>query len=47
MLLYQNGVLSPIEIKKAASPGRAAVKNFHVLDKVSIAQEFGNFPFAI
>lgn len=34
LLLYQNGVLSPIEIKKAASPGKAAIKNFHVLDSV-------------
>lgn len=31
LLLYQNGVLSPIEIKKVASPGKAAVKNFRVL----------------
>lgn len=28
LLLYQNGTLSPIEIKKAASPGKAAIKNF-------------------
>lgn len=34
LLLYQNGVLSPIEIKKAASPGKAAIKNFSVLDAV-------------
>ncbi len=32
LLLYQNGILSPIEIKKAASPKKAAIKNFHVLD---------------
>lgn len=41
LLLYQNGVLSPIEIKKAASPGRNAIKNFRVLDPVSTAGTFG------
>lgn len=35
MLIYQNGVLSPIEIKKAASPGKAAIKNFNVLGSVT------------
>ena len=35
LLLYQNGVLSPIEIKKASSPGKTAIKNFRVLDPVS------------
>ncbi|MBR0164461.1 MAG: ATP-binding protein [Lachnospiraceae bacterium] len=35
LLLYQNGVLSPVEIKKASSPGRIAIKNFHVLEPVS------------
>lgn len=35
LLLYQNGVLSPIEIKKTASPGKTAVKNFHVLEPVT------------
>ena len=30
LLLYQNGTLCPIEVKKAASPGKAAVKSFHV-----------------
>ena len=35
LLLYQNGVLSPIEIKKAASPGKTAIKNFHVLEPVA------------
>ena len=32
LLIYQNGMLSPIEIKKAASPGKTAIKNFRVLD---------------
>ena len=41
LLIYQNGVLSPIEIKKAASPGRGAIKNFHVLDPVCTTKDFG------
>lgn len=41
LLLYQNGALSPIEIKKSASPGKAAVKNFHVLDPVQEPKKFG------
>ncbi len=41
LLLYQNGVLSPIEIKKAASPGKAAIKNFHVLDSLNKPGAFG------
>lgn len=40
LLLYQNGILSPIEIKKAASPGKAAIKNFHVLDSIRTAETF-------
>lgn len=41
LLICQNGVLSPIEIKKAASPGKTAVKNFQVLDRVCEADTFG------
>ena len=41
LLLYQNGVLSPIEIKKAASPGKTAIKNFDVLQPVTRAEIFG------
>lgn len=41
LLIHQNGVLSPIEIKKAASPGKGAIKNFHVLDPVSKGEFFG------
>ncbi|MDC7289043.1 ATP-binding protein [Blautia schinkii] len=41
LLLYQNGVLSPIEIKKAASPGKTAVKNFRVLETLSKPEAFG------
>lgn len=40
LLIYQNGVLSPIEIKKAASPGNTAIKNFRVLEPIRTA---GNF----
>lgn len=35
LLIYQGGMLSPIEIKKAASPGKTAIKNFSVLDPVT------------
>lgn len=31
LLIYQNGTLYPVEIKKSASPGKAALKNFDVL----------------
>lgn len=41
LLIYQNGVLFPIEIKKAASPGKAAIKNFHVLEPVTQKKNFG------
>lgn len=40
LLIYQNGVLSPIEIKKAASPGKAAIRNFHVLDPIEASKNF-------
>ena len=39
-MIYQNGVLSPIEIKKAASPGNTAIKNFKVLEPVSREDTF-------
>lgn len=42
LLIYQNGELSPIEIKKAASPGKAAIKNFHILEPVTREEAFGN-----
>lgn len=41
LLLYQNGELSPIEIKKSASPGKTAVKNFHVLNQLEKAEAPG------
>ena len=31
-MIYLNGTLYPIEIKKTASPGKAAIKNFNVLN---------------
>ena len=41
LLLYQNGMLSPIEIKKSASPGKTAIKNFKVLEPVARESAFG------
>lgn len=41
LLLYQNGVLSPIEIKKAASPGKTAIKNFNVLQPATQTEASG------
>ncbi len=40
LLLFQNGVLTPIEIKKAASPGKAAIKNFDVIKPVADEENF-------
>lgn len=40
LLLYQNGTLTPIEVKKAASPGKAAVKNFKALEPVKHPEKF-------
>ena len=40
LLLFQNGVISPIEIKKSASPGKTAIKNFDVLSPVTTATPF-------
>ncbi|MCM1386578.1 MAG: ATP-binding protein [Bacillus sp. (in: Bacteria)] len=42
LLIYQNGTLFPIEMKKAASPGKSAVKNFKVLNAVQNPEKFGN-----
>ncbi len=41
LLIYQNGILSPIEIKKSASPGKTAIKNFNVLEPVTREETFG------
>jgi predicted AAA+ superfamily ATPase len=32
LLIYENGTVCPLEIKKAASPDRKSIKNFKVLD---------------
>ena len=42
LLIYQNGSLAPIEIKKAASPGKTAIKNFKVLAPVQTPEKFHN-----
>ena len=41
ILLFENGTLYPIEIKKAASPGTEAVKHFNVLNPVTEPERFG------
>lgn len=41
LLIYQNGTLYPIEIKKSASPGKSAIKNFNALLPVSEAKKSG------
>lgn len=41
ILLYQDGAIYPIEVKKAASPGKAAIKNFGVLSPVESPEKFG------
>ena len=40
LLHNQNGMLFPIEIKKASSPGKSAVKHFRVLEPVTQAHPF-------
>lgn len=41
LLLYENGTLYPIEIKKSASPGKDAIKHFNVLEPVTKPERFG------
>ena len=41
LLLFENGTLYPIEIKKAASPGRDSVKHFKVLDPATEPEKYG------
>ena len=41
LLIYQNGSISPIEIKKSASPGKTAIKNFKVLNPIQEPEKFG------
>lgn len=42
LLIYENGTLYPIEIKKSASPGKEAVKHFRVLDPVAKPEGYGD-----
>lgn len=42
LLIYENGSISPIEIKKAASPGKTAIKNFDALSQVQEPERFGS-----
>lgn len=41
LLLLQNGVLYPIEVKKSASPEKEAIKHFNVLKPVTEPEKFG------
>ncbi len=41
LLIYANGTLYPVEIKKSASPGADAVKHFGVLKPVTQPERFG------
>jgi len=41
ILIYENGTLYPIEIKKSASPGTEAAKHFKVLAPVTEPERFG------
>lgn len=41
LLLYQDGTLYPIEIKKTASPGKESVRHFKVLNPVTEPERFG------
>ena len=43
LLIYQNGILCPVEIKKAASPGKTAIKNFRVLEPLGRSDTAGKF----
>jgi len=41
LLIYENGTLYPIEIKKSASPGKDAIKHFSVLEPATQPEKFG------
>ncbi len=41
LLLQQNGAIYPIEVKKAASPGKSTIKNFDVLNSAMEPEKFG------
>jgi predicted AAA+ superfamily ATPase len=41
LLIFENGTLYPIEIKKSGSPGVGSVKHFEALDPVTEPERFG------
>ena len=41
LLIHQDGTLYPIEVKKAVSPGRVAIRHFDVLSPVETPEQFG------
>ena len=41
LLIFENGTLYPIEIKKSASPGKEATKHFKAIDPVTKPEIFG------
>jgi len=41
LIIYENGALYPIEIKKSASPGKDAIKHFGVLEPITEPEKFG------
>ena len=41
LIIYENGTLYPIQIKKSASPGKDAIKHFGVLESVTEPEKFG------
>ena len=47
LLIYQDGKICPIEIKKAVSPGKAAIKNFNVLKPMETFEGIGQLKVEI
>lgn len=41
VLIWENGMLYPVEIKKSTNPGEKAVRNFNVLDKSGLIKGHG------
>ena len=41
LLIFENGKLFPIEVKKSASPGSGIIKQFNVINPVSEPERFG------
>ena len=42
LLIFENGTLYPIEVKKTASPGKTVTKHFKALNPVSEPERFGD-----